>query len=384
MKEPLYLDNFATTIPTKDIVDAMAKAMIDYPGNPSSTANPHARKARQAVKKARNSIAEALGGSPSNVHFTSGATESNNIVFSAVEVLGHVQPERNRIVISSIEHEAVLQPAERLAEKGYEVVHLPVNKDGTVELEAASLAITPQTLLVSVMHVNNELGTVQPIVELRQLAHDAGALMHVDATQAVGKVPLNVQELGAEFFSLSGHKFHGPRGIGVLYSTIRAEVIARGALALGGSQEQGVRPGTLNTPGILGLAAAFDLVPTMLDAQRAVKESKNKLLNELQSQVPSMRINAASEHQVAGAASLTFPEIEDADALLAHLRVVSASAGSACKSLAPSPSHVLLALGVERELAFKTIRICLAHPLTDDEISTAVNDIVQAASAASM
>ena len=206
MTEPLYLDNFATTFPAPEVVETMAMAMTEYPGNPSSTANPHARKASQAVKKARNSIAEALGGTPTNVHFTSGATESNNIVFSAVEVLGRAQPERNRIVISSIEHEAVLQPAERLAEKGFDVVHLPVNEDGRVDLDAASLAITPQTLLVSVMHVNNELGTIQPLSTLRQLTLEAGALMHVDATQAVGKVPSTCRNL-VRSFSLSGHKF---------------------------------------------------------------------------------------------------------------------------------------------------------------------------------
>ena len=383
MTTELYLDNFATTFPSPEVIEAMTEAMKKWPGNPSSTANPHARDASLAVKRARNSIADAIGGHAKNVYFTSGATESNNIVFSVVQAIGAQQPNRNRIVISSIEHEAVLQPAERLQQAGYELIHLPVDTDGRVDLEEAEAAITDETLLVSVMHVNNEIGSIQPISELHHLANNAGALMHVDATQTIGKTAFNVKDLGAELFSLSGHKFHGPRGIGILYSKLDSNVMAQGVVTRGGNQERGVRPGTLNTPAIVGLAAAFNSVPALLDLQEAVKASKEKIVKGIKRRVPSVQVNAEGEHQIAGAASLTFPEIEDAEALLAHLRFVSASAGSACKSLAPSPSHVLLALGLNRELAFKTIRICLSRPLSDEEITMAVADIEQAASAAS-
>jgi cysteine desulfurase len=272
----------------------------------------------------------------------------------------------------------VLGPCQELQHQGFEVIRLPVNREGLVDLNAARSAITDKTLLVSIQAANNEIGTIQPIVEIARLAHDQGAWMHTDAAQAVGKIPVDVEAWGVDLLSLSAHKLYGPKGVGALFVSGGAAALPLKPLMIGGGQEHELRPGTLNVPGIVGLGEACALCMHQLDDEsRLVAELRNQLERRLLRTIAGSSRNGAIQERLPGNSSLTLPGV-DAEALIANVPELALSAGSACTSGALEPSHVLLAIGLSREAAYRTIRIGLGRFTTKDDIETATDSIVSA------
>ena len=372
----VYLDHHATTPCDPAVVRAMLPYFGDAYGNPSSSVHEAGRAAAVAVEEARERVAELIGARRGEVVFTSGATEGNNLaLFGLARGSGEG---RRRVVTTSVEHKAVLGPCRELERQGFDVVVLPVNGEGTVDLGAAEEAIDDDTLLVSVQAANNEVGTIQPVAQMARLARNRGALVHCDAAQAVGKIPVDVDDWDVDLLSISAHKLYGPKGVGALYVRGGPYALPISPLVVGGGQEKGLRAGTLNVPGIVGLGEAC-----RLGEQRLPKESvrvaalRDRLENAVLEEVPDVRRNGALEHRLPGNSSLTFPGI-DAEALVVTTPELAISTGSACTAGAPEPSHVLLAIGLDREAAGSTIRIGVGRFNTEEEIDRAAGVIVGA------
>ncbi|TGE25201.1 cysteine desulfurase [Hymenobacter aquaticus] len=355
----IYLDHHATTPCDPVVLEAMLPFFQGQFGNPSS---PHFAGARtaDAVQQAREQVAELVGAQPGEVIFTSGATESNNLALLGYARAARATNPRRRIVISSIEHKAVTNPAKQLAREGFEIVVLPVDSQGTIDLAAAREAINDQTLLVSVHSANGEVGTIQPIAKLAELAHAVGARLHTDAAQAVGKIPVDVLTWGVDMLSISGHKLYGPQGIGALivHQPRRTQLEP---LSYGGGQERSWRSGTLNVPGIVGLGAACarcqELLPTESVRLATLRdEFEGAVINA----VPNAYRNGNPALRLPHNSSLTFPGIE-ADALLARLPIIALSTGSACDSGTIEPSTTLLSIGLSRDHARATVRVGLGR-----------------------
>jgi cysteine desulfurase len=344
-------------------------------GNPSSTIHELGRAVGQAVEGARHQVATLIGAKRSEIFFTSGATESNNL---ALFGLAHDSRRgRRRIVTTSVEHKAVLGPCQELAKQGFDVVVLQVNNEGKVELEAAEEAINDDTLLVSIQAANNEIGTIQPLAQLARLAHDKGALLHCDAAQAVGKIPVNVGDWDVDLLSISAHKLYGPKGVGALYIRGGPYALPISPILVGGGQEKGLRAGTLNVPAIVGLGEACHLCE-----QRQPNESirtaalRDRLEAAVLQVVVDVSRNGALENRLPGNSSLTFPDI-DAEALVVNASGLAISTGSACTSGAPEPSHVLSAIGLNRDMASSTVRIGVGRFNTEEEMDRAAGVIVE-------
>jgi len=374
MEAPIYFDYHATTPCDPRVVEAMLPYFTLEFGNPSSGLHSLGRRAARAVDTAREQIASLIGATPDEIVFTSGATESNNIV---IHGLALARSERRRIVTTAIEHKAVLEPCRRLAAQGFDVAVLPVERDGTVDLQAAEEAITDDTLLVTIQLASNEIGTIQPLRAIAELAKRRGALLHTDAAQAVGKIPVDIDALRVDFLSISGHKLYGPKGIGALFvrSGLRRRLVP---LAQGGGQEADLRPGTLNVPGIVGLGEACAVCAVeMHDEAVRVASLRDQLEAHLVAAIPGLQINGNLQNRLPGNSSLTFPAVE-ADALIANLPGVALSTGSACTSGTIEPSHVLTAIGLSREAADATVRIGLGRFTTSEEIAAAARMIPEA------
>jgi len=371
---PIYLDYHATTPCDPRVVEVMLPYLTSDFGNPASGFHVYGRRAARAVEMAREQVAALIGAQASEIVFTSGATESNNLVLLG---LTSSDQSRRRIVTTAVEHKSVLEPCRILHERGFEVVVLPVLPDGTVDLAAAEAAINEETLLVSVQTANNEIGTIQPIAVLAELAHRRGALLHTDAAQAVGKIPFDVEELGIDFASVSAHKLYGPKGIGALYvrSGLRRRLTP---LLLGGGQEFNLRPGTLNVPAIVGFGEACRLArEEMPEEARRVAALRDLLESQLANRIPGLRFNGHRTRRLPGNSSITFPKIE-ADVLIANVPEVALSTGSACSSGTIEPSHVLTAIGLDWEEAHATIRIGIGRFTTREEIERAAHLIALA------
>lgn len=370
----IYLDHHATTPCDPRVVEAMLPFFTQHFGN-VAIAHEAGRVVGEAVEAARAQVAQLLGGRAGDIIFTSGATESNNLaIFGLARAYGD---KRRRIVTTAIEHKAVLEPCRELGKAGFEVVMLPVDGTGRVELGAAAAAINDRTLLVSIQAANPEIGTIQPVREVAALAHAQGAFVHCDAAQAVGKMPLDVNDWGVDLLSLSGHKMYGPKGVGALYAR-GGRSLGLQALTFGGGQEKALRPGTLNVPGIVGLGEACRLGAEL----QATESSRlNALRDELEAQllvsIPGLQRNGNVEDRLPHNSSLTFPAIE-ADALLANLPQLALSTGSACASGALEPSPVLTAIGLSRHQADCTVRVGLGRFTSDEEITMATEAIVAA------
>src|SRR5579871_3738554 len=291
---PVYLDHHATTPVDPRVLDAMLPYFTEQFGNAASSTHQWGWKAQAAVEQARRDVAAAIGASAREIVFTSGATESNN--FAICGLAEAAPPDRRRIVVSAIEHKSVLEPAHRLAESGWEVVTLPVGRDGRVDLDAAARAIDDRTLLVSVMAANNEIGVVQPVAEIGAMARAHGARLHVDAAQAVGKIPVDVEAIQADLLSLTAHKIYGPKGCGVLYLRKRTAIRP---LLLGGGHERGLRAGTLNVPGIVGLGKACAIAREELASESArTARLRDRLLAGLQARVEGVSVNGSMTHRL--------------------------------------------------------------------------------------
>lgn len=377
MSPHIYLDHHATTPCDPLVLEAMLPYFTSQFGNPSSAHFAGSRTA-DAVQVAREQVASLVGAQPGEVIFTSGATEANNLAILGYARAARATTTRRRIVISSIEHKAVTNPAKQLAREGFEVVTLPVDQQGTVNLAAASKAITTDTLLVSIHAANGEIGTIQPIAELAQLAHAAGAAMHTDAAQAVGKIPVDMLAWGVDMLSISGHKLYGPQGIGVLIVRHPRRTQLE-PIGYGGGQERGWRAGTLNVPGIVGLGAACarcaELLPTEAPRLAALRDEFEVAILAA---IPGAFQNGNRQQRLPHNTSITFPGLE-ADALLARLPQLALSTGSACDAGTVEPSPTLLALGLSRDDARATVRVGLGRFTTQQEVEQASIVLLQKA-----
>jgi cysteine desulfurase len=367
----IYLDNNATTQCAPEVVDAMLPFFVGNHGNASS---PHflGRQASRAVASARELIAESVGCVASDVFFTSCATESNNLT-----ILGVTQSplKRRKIVTSAIEHKSVLGPCESLETRGFDIVTIPVKKDGRLDLDAMRCAVDAETLLVSIQGANNEIGVIQPVRAVADIAHAMGAACHCDAAQLLGKIPVSIDELGADFVSFSSHKAYGPKGIGFLIIRNHVRQVAVSPLMFGGGQENGFRPGTLNVAGIVGTGVACRLCSEHVeDEMRRIAMLRGQLEKGIGDIAPGARVVGGESPRLPGTLSVLFPGVP-ADLLIARTPTVCMSMGSACTSGTVAPSHVLLALGISREEARCVIRFSLGRYNMDDDIQGALNAI---------
>ncbi len=370
---PIYLDYNATTPVDRKAVEAMLPYWYEHFGNPSS-AHAYGHVACEAVERARAQVATMLRCEPEELIFTSGGSESNNSVIKGVAE-GH-RARKGQIITSAVEHPAVLEPCAFLAEQGYTVTTLPVDDLGRVSPDEVARAIRPETILVSIMLANNEVGTVQPIAEIARIAHAHGVPVHTDAAQAVGKIPVDVEVLGVDFLSVAGHKFYAPKGIGALYVR-RGTALPR--FMHGASQESGRRAGTENVPEIAGLGAAAEVAGRDLNRNMAhMRAMRDRLYEGLSRRIDDVRSNGDLENGLPNTLSLSFRGVE-ANLLLDQIGgQVAASAGAACHAGQVTISTVLQAMGVSTEYAMGTLRLSVGKMTTEDEIDAAVEIIVEA------
>lgn len=371
MGKVIYLDNAATTQVYPEVLDAMTPYFTEYYGNPSSIYS-FAKKANEAVVKARETLAGLIHARPEEIYFTGGGSESDNWALKATAEA--YCGKGKHIITTKIEHHAILHTCEYLKKKGYEITYLDVDEYGTVKLDELEQAIRPDTILISVMTANNEIGTIQPIKEIGQIAKRYGVLFHTDAVQAFGHIEIDVEKLNIDMLSASGHKINGPKGIGLMY--IRNGVKIRSFIH-GGAQERSRRAGTHNVPGITGFAKAAELAEKSL-SNRIVYETKLRdyLIDRVLEEIPYSRLNGNRERRLPNNANFCFRYIEgEALLILLDQKGICASSGSACTSGSLDPSHVLLAIGLPHEIAHGSLRITLSEKTTKDEIDYTVDEL---------
>lgn len=376
-RRPVYLDHQATTPLDPRVLEAMLPWLTGDFGNAASRQHAYGWAAESAVSAAREEIAAALGGEPREILFTSGATESDNLA-----LLGAARAARgrgNHVVTTAVEHRAVLDPCRQLAAEGFDVTVLPVEPDGSVRVAAVEEALTGRTVLVSVLSANNEVGTLNPVAGIAELCAARGIPLHTDAAQAFGKVPFGVGG-GLALASLSAHKMHGPKGVGALWVRARPRV-PLAPILFGGGHERGLRSGTLNVPGIVGFAAAVRLAARELDGEAVrLAALRDRLDAAIRGPLDGVRLNGAplgADRRLPGNLSLSFEGV-DGERLLAELRDLAVSSGSACTTAAGEPSHVLAALGVPASLARATLRFGLGRFTTRAEVDLASATVVEA------
>jgi cysteine desulfurase len=370
-KPSVYLDNNATTPVADEVFEAMAPFFREHFGNASSV-HGFGQHARSAVENARDQVAQSIGASPREIVFTCGGTEADNL---AVEGVARALADRGRHIITTrIEHHAVLRTCERLAEEGFEVSYLEPDSSGRVDPEAFRKAVREDTILASIMYVNNETGTVQPLGEITALAHEDGILVHSDAVQAVGKIPVDVNVLGLDLLSLSGHKFHGPKGVGALF--VRTGTPIEPTM-LGGGQERGLRGGTENVPGIVGLGKACESAASAVERMdTTVRSLRDRLESALLDAIPSAKVNGKEALRAPHVANISFCGLQGESILVSlDFQGIAVSTGAACASGSISPSHVLLAMGMEESRIQSAIRFSLSRLTTEAEIDAAIEAV---------
>lgn len=365
---PLYLDMQATTPVDPRVLDAMLPFYLSRYGNPHSRTHLYGWESDAAVEEARASVARLIGADPREIFFTSGATECNNI---AVKGVMHFYRDRRRHVITTqTEHKCVLDSCRYLQQEGFEVTYLPVRPDGLIDVAQLADAIRPDTGLVSVMAVNNEIGVVQPLEEIGRICREKGVPFHTDAAQALGKIPIDVNQMGIGLMSLSAHKIYGPKGVGALYLRRRPRIRVEPQMS-GGGQERGIRSGTVPTPIVVGFGAACEIAAKEMDYdERRVSALQQRLLDGIRSKVDDVVINGSMEHRYAGNLNLSFAYVEG-ESLLMGLKEVAVSSGSACTSASLEPSYVLRALGVDEDMAHTSIRFGMGRFTTEEEVDRA-------------
>ena len=371
MEKVIYLDNAATTKVYPEVLDAMLPYFTEYYANPSSVYT-FAAESAKAVNHARESVAKLLHAKPEEIYFTGGGSESDNwAIKAAAEAYGE---KGKHIITSKIEHHAVLNTCAYLEKKGFEVTWLDVDEDGKISLSDLEAAIRPDTILISIMAANNEIGTVQPIREIGKIAREHGVLFHTDAVQAFGHIPLDVEEMNIDMLSASGHKINGPKGVGVLY--IRKGVKIRSFIH-GGAQERKRRAGTHNVPGIVGIGKAAELaLDTMGERSKKETELRDYLIERVLKEIPYTRLNGHRSDRLPNNANFCFRFIEGESMLiLLDQAGICASSGSACTSGSLDPSHVLLAIGLPHEIAHGSLRLTLSEKNTTEEIDYTVEEL---------
>ena len=360
----VYADNAATTSVSKTALDAMIPYLTTQYGNPSSLYS-FAQKAKEAREEARKTVADIIGAEPKEIYFTSGGSEADNQAIVSMAKFGAIKGKKH-LISTKFEHHAVLHTLKQLEKQGFEVTLLDVHEDGVVRLEDVEAAIREDTALVTIMFANNEIGTVQPIKEIGELCRSKGIPFHTDAVQAAGHMPINVKEMNIDLLSMSGHKFHAPKGVGVLYAKRGMPLFN---IIEGGAQERGKRAGTENIPGIVALAAALKESVDNMEANTAkIIPMRDKLFAEL-SKIPHSKINGSLEHHVPGTVNMCFEGIEGESLLLMlDAKGICASSGSACTSGSLDPSHVLLSIGLPHEVAHGSLRLSIGEYNTMEEI----------------
>jgi cysteine desulfurase len=372
---PIYMDNHATTRTDPRVVEAMLPFFSEHFGNAASRTHAFGWKADEAVDHARGQVATLIGAEPREIVFTSGATESNNLAIKGAARLYRKQGDH--LITVATEHRAVLDPCRRLQSEGFRVTFLLVDRFGRVSVEHVADAITPQTLLVSVMLANNEVGTLQPVAAIGQLCKERHVLLHTDATQAVGKIPVDVQELHADLVSLSAHKLYGPKGVGALFVRRRDPHVRLEPIIDGGGHERGMRSGTLPVPLVAGMGAACELAGREMpgEAERC-RTLRDRLHAGLTANLPEVTLNGHPEERLPNNLNLSFAGVHG-EALLMALRNIAVSSGSACTSASVEPSYVLRAMGVPDELAHSSIRFGLGRFNTAEEVEYAIDEVTR-------
>lgn len=369
MDKLIYLDNAATTSTSPEVFEAMKPYFSELYGNASSIYR-FAGQATKAVDSARETIAKFINAKPSEIYFTGGGSESDNW---ALKATAYAKKEKGKhIITSKIEHHAILSTCEFLEENGFEVTYLDVDEDGLIKLDELEASIREDTILISIMFANNEVGTIEPIKEIGEIAHRHGVIFHTDAVQAFGHERIDVKELNIDILSASGHKFNGPKGIGIMYLS---DTVRIGSFIHGGGQERGKRAGTHNTPGIVGFAKATELSGLSLEEKNKKEiELRDYLIDRVISEIPYTKLNGHRTKRLANNANFSFRFIEG-ESLLIMLdqKGICGSSGSACTSGSLDPSHVLLAMGIPHEIAHGSLRLTLSEETTKEEIDTTVD-----------
>lgn len=371
MSEIIYMDNAATTRTAKEVIEAMRPYFDDLYGNPASIYR-FASKSTKAVNDSRETIANFIGANPREIYFTGGGSESDNWALKATAFAK--RDKGKHIITSKIEHHAILHTCEYLEKLGYEITYLNVDEYGVVDLEELKKSIREDTILISIMFANNEIGTVQPIKEIGAIAHEHGIVFHTDAVQAFGHIKIDVDDMNIDILSASGHKFNGPKGIGIMYLR---DTIKIGSFIHGGSQERGRRAGTHNTPGIVGLAKATELASQkMNERSRYEAELRDYLIDRVLSEIPYTKLNGHPENRLSNNANFSFRFIEG-ESLLIMLdqKGICGSSGSACTSGSLDPSHVLLAIGLPHEIAHGSLRLTVSDENTKEEVDKVVDSL---------
>jgi cysteine desulfurase len=378
LKLPIYMDNHATTRCDPRVVDAMLPYFSESYGNAASRNHEFGWVAEQAVEEARGKIAKLIGAIAKEIIFTSGATESDNLAIKGVA--GMYREKGNHIITQTTEHKAVLDTCKRLEKHGYRITYLPVHKDGRISLDELKNAMDDQTILVTIMAANNEIGVLQPIREIGALCHERGVLFHTDAVQTVGKVPFNVIEDNVDLASISAHKIYGPKGVGALYVRRKNPRVQLVAQIDGGGHERGMRSGTLNVTGIVGLGKACEIAGAEM-AQEATRLGtlRDRLQNAIMSQLDECYINGSMEHRLPGNINISFAYVEG-ESLLMGISDVAVSSGSACTSATLEPSYVLKALGAGDDLAHSSIRFGIGRFNTEAEVDYVAKRVVETVS----
>lgn len=376
MKKIIYLDNAATTKTAPEVVEAMLPYFTEHFGNASSVYG-MGQETKAAITEARAKIAAALGAKENEIYFTAGGSESDNWALKAAAEA--YKGKGKHIITTKIEHHAILHTCEYLEKQGYEVTYLDVDEFGVVKLEELKKAIRPDTILISVMYANNEIGTIQPIKEIGEIAHENGILFHTDAVQAFGQVPINVDEMHIDMLSSSGHKIHGPKGIGFLYITKGVKIRS---FIHGGGQERKRRAGTENVPAIVGYGKAVQMaVETMEERTSKERELRDYLIGRILKEVPYTRLNGHPKKRLPNNTNFSFQFVEGESLLIMlDMKGICGSSGSACTSGSLDPSHVLLSIGLPHEIAHGSLRLTLSEETTKEEIDytvEAVKEIVQ-------
>jgi cysteine desulfurase len=375
VKLPIYMDNHATTPVDPRVLDAMVPFFTDKFGNAASRNHSFGWSAEEAIENARQHVASLIGATAKEIIFTSGATESDNLMIKGVAEM--YREKGNHIITQAIEHKAVLDTCKNLEKHGFEVTYLPVQRDGRVSPDDVRKAIKPTTILITIMYANNEIGVINPVAEIGKLAKEHGIIFAVDGVQAVGKIPVDVQKDNIDLLAISAHKIYGPKGVGALYVRRRNPRVQLSAIIDGGGHERGMRSGTLNVPGIVGLGKACEVCQQeMPQESERLRGLRDRLRAGLEAKLDEVFINGSMEHRLPNNLNMSFAYVEG-ESLLMGINDVAVSSGSACTSATLEPSYVLKALGVGEDLAHTSIRFGLGRFTTQEEVDYVVDKMVQ-------
>jgi cysteine desulfurase len=378
LKLPIYLDHNATTPVDPRVFEAMRPYFMELFGNSASRNHSFGWDAEKAVDKAREQVADLINADPKEIIWTSGSTESNNLAIKGVADM--YKDKGKHIITQVIEHKAIIDPCKRLQRDGYDVTWLPVDKYGLIDLEELKAAIRPDTILVSIMWANNEIGTILPVREIGRICKEKGILFHTDATQSVGKIPVDVEADNIDLLSFSGHKIYGPKGVGALYVRRKNPRVRLTPILDGGGHERGFRSGTLNVPGIVGIGAACELSKKIMPEESArLTKLRDRLHHGITSKIDYVTLNGHPQHRLPHVVNLSFAYVEGESMLMA-MTDIAVSSGSACTSASLEPSYVLKALGIGEDLAHSSIRYGLGRGTTEEEIDYVIDKMVKSIS----